>query len=64
MAKFTATYADDEGNPVTIEGESHEAMASDLPADFSGNVTVYDEHGFKRGHIGRLLAGSVDWSAT
>lgn len=63
MAKLTANYVDDQGNNIAIEGESHEDMANELPADFIGSVKVCDDHGFERGRIGRLLAGSIDWSA-
>jgi hypothetical protein len=63
MPKLVATYVDDQGNSIVINGESHEEMAAELPADFVGSLNVYDEHGFKRGRIGRLQEGSVDWSA-
>ncbi len=49
--ELSANYTDHEGNDQTLTGESVEAIAQQLPEDFSGNITVRDEPGFVRGWV-------------
>jgi hypothetical protein len=53
-------YIDENGTRVDLEGGSVEAIAQQLPEDYSGpRLTVHDEPGFVRGWIG----GRNDWRA-
>jgi hypothetical protein len=56
---LSTNYRDSEGNESTLEGESVEALAQQLPEDFRGNLTVRDEPGFVRGWI----HSREDWRA-
>jgi hypothetical protein len=57
---LTASYRDAEGNDTDLTAESVEALAAQLPEDYSGpRLTVRDEADSIRGWVG----GRTDWTA-
>lgn len=57
---LTTSYRDDDGTENDLQGESVEALAQQLPEDYSGpRLTVRGETDSIRGWIG----GRYDWSA-
>jgi hypothetical protein len=57
---LTTNYRDDEGNETDLSADSVEALAAQLPEDYSGpRLTVRDEADSIRGWIG----GRADWTA-
>lgn len=51
MSSLSTNYTDDDGNEIVLEADDVPSLAAQLPEDFHGNLTVYDEPGFVRGWI-------------
>lgn len=49
---YSGNYLNNEGQEIVLLGEDLEDIQNQLPNDFVGRITIYDDHGFVAGWVG------------